>query len=376
MIFANGQRIATIGASGSVYYYHTDHLGSSSVITDSFGAKVQAVTYFPYGATRTNISTANPAIDVAYKYTGKELDTSTNLYYYDARYYDPTLARFLTADTTEPSLAQPQDLNHFSYVRNNPFKYVDPSGNTPLLVAPVVSGTYGAIAGGTSGFIGGYQQGMTQAIVGGIGGAIAGAATGALLQPWLAANAGTAGGVTAIALSAAGSQLFSQVVVNGWQAIGNGASPNSATFNNILNADINWSSILLSGVAGPGIFTAGQVGFQIGAKSSVHTGLAAEAAVTGLLGGLFEKLGNLPNQCISPCPSNKGFSSYDLPNPGSVDWGSVLSIGASSDQRGSHQMTPNELLNYENPLQDYNSSNSPEQMDGLGNDFFLQNLLW
>ena len=69
MVFA-GTACCHHRASGSIYYYHADHLGSSSVITDSVGPKVQAVTYFPYGGTRTNNSTATPAIDVAYKYTG------------------------------------------------------------------------------------------------------------------------------------------------------------------------------------------------------------------------------------------------------------------------------------------------------------------
>ncbi|MBX3339700.1 MAG: VCBS repeat-containing protein [Nitrospira sp.] len=132
MVFAGGQRIATIGASGSIYYYHTDHLGSSSVITDSVGAKVQAVTYFPYGGTRTNNSTATPAIDVAYKYTGKELDSSTNLYYYEARYYDPTLGRFLSADTLVGSPLDPQSLNRYSYVHNNPFNFTDPTGHLKI----------------------------------------------------------------------------------------------------------------------------------------------------------------------------------------------------------------------------------------------------
>jgi hypothetical protein len=50
------------------------------VITDSVGTKVQSLTYFPYGATRTNTSSSTPAIDVPYKYTGKELDSSTNLF--------------------------------------------------------------------------------------------------------------------------------------------------------------------------------------------------------------------------------------------------------------------------------------------------------
>ena len=55
------------------------------MITDETGAKVQALTYYPYGATRTNNSPVTPAVNVPYKYTGKELDASTDLYYYGAR---------------------------------------------------------------------------------------------------------------------------------------------------------------------------------------------------------------------------------------------------------------------------------------------------
>ncbi len=132
MIFADGQRIATIGASGAVYYYHTDHLGSSSVITDSTGAKVQSLTYFPFGATRTNTSTVTPAIDVPYKYTGQELDGSTGLYDYGARQYDASLGRFVSPDTMVPDPANPQSLNRYSYVRNNPFRYADPTGHMEI----------------------------------------------------------------------------------------------------------------------------------------------------------------------------------------------------------------------------------------------------
>ncbi|HMZ97187.1 MAG: FG-GAP-like repeat-containing protein [Nitrospira sp.] len=154
MVFAGGQRIATIGASGSIYYYHTDHLGSSSVITDSAGAKAQAVTYFPYGATRTNNSTATPAIDVPYKYTGKELDSSTNLYYYEARYYDPTLGRFLSADTLVPNPLDPQSLNRYSYVHNNPFKYTDPTGHFKINVGKFLRRSLGDLGTGIAGVLG------------------------------------------------------------------------------------------------------------------------------------------------------------------------------------------------------------------------------
>ena len=128
-IWAGSTRIATIASNGVVNYWHGDHLGSSSVITDAAGTKVEALTYYPYGGTRTNTSPNNPAIDVPYKYTGKELDASTGLYYYEARYYDATLARFISADTIVESPSSPQVLNRYSYVGNNPLRYTDPSGH-------------------------------------------------------------------------------------------------------------------------------------------------------------------------------------------------------------------------------------------------------
>lgn len=71
-------------------------------------------------------------MDVPYKYTGKELDSTTGLYYYEARYYDPTLGRFISADTIVPNPRDPQDLNRYTYVGNNPFRYTDPTGNFKL----------------------------------------------------------------------------------------------------------------------------------------------------------------------------------------------------------------------------------------------------
>jgi RHS repeat-associated protein len=62
------------------------------------------------------------------QFTGQRLD-GTGLYYYGARYYDPTIGRFISADTIVQNPADPQSLNRYSYVFNNPLKYVDPSGN-------------------------------------------------------------------------------------------------------------------------------------------------------------------------------------------------------------------------------------------------------
>ena len=175
MIFAGGQRIATIGSGGATYYYHADHLGSSSVITDSTGLKVQSIAYYPYGAPRMNQSLITPVIDVPYKYTGKELDSTTNLYYYEARYYDATIGRFMSADTIVQNPKDPQTLNRYTYVRNNPYRYTDPTGQRFLgdvgkflgrYVAPVVSGAIGYWVCGPAGPIcAGAASGLTQAAV-------------------------------------------------------------------------------------------------------------------------------------------------------------------------------------------------------------------
>jgi RHS repeat-associated protein len=126
-IWAGETRVATIAASGEVHYWHGDHLGSSSVITDSTGTKAEAITYYPYGATRTDLP--GTPVNVPYKYTGQEFDASTGLYDYGARHYDPVLGRLITADTIVPDPANPQDFNRYSYGRNNPLRYTDPTGH-------------------------------------------------------------------------------------------------------------------------------------------------------------------------------------------------------------------------------------------------------
>jgi len=123
-IFSGTQRMAEIDSTGT-HYYHTDHLGSSTVLTDDIGGKAQEVYYYPYGEILDN-SISNIT---DYLYTGKEWDAESGLYYYGARYYDPKLARFISADTIVPEPFYPQTLNRYSYVLNNPVKYTDPTGH-------------------------------------------------------------------------------------------------------------------------------------------------------------------------------------------------------------------------------------------------------
>ena len=123
-IFEGSSRIASKTAAAT-YYYHTDHLGSSSIITDSAGNKVEEIYYYPFGGTRLNQGSVN----VKHKYTGQEEDSETGLYFYNARYYDPQLARFISADSIVQEPDDPQSFNRYSYTRNNPLIYTDPTGN-------------------------------------------------------------------------------------------------------------------------------------------------------------------------------------------------------------------------------------------------------
>jgi RHS repeat-associated protein len=62
-------------------------------------------------------------------FTGQRQIAELGIYHYQARFYSPKLGRFLSADTIVPSYANPQSLNRFSYVINNPLKYTDPTGH-------------------------------------------------------------------------------------------------------------------------------------------------------------------------------------------------------------------------------------------------------
>jgi len=140
-IFSGGMRIVTISASGNAFYHHADHLGSCNLITDQNGDMVELIEYTPFGSTSYREGT----YDAAYKFTGQRLDKSTGLYFYNARYYDTELGRFISADTFIQATDDPQTLNRYSYCRNNPVVLTDPSGH--FFFALLGAMIYGAIIG-------------------------------------------------------------------------------------------------------------------------------------------------------------------------------------------------------------------------------------
>jgi RHS repeat-associated protein len=118
-----------------VAYVHADHLGSSAVLTDASGLVVRRTRYALFGRVRSNaIEPGAPAatLDPAPKYTGQLLDADTGLHYFGARWYDARFARFVSPDTIVPDALDPQMLNRYAYVRNDPLARIDPSGHDPL----------------------------------------------------------------------------------------------------------------------------------------------------------------------------------------------------------------------------------------------------
>jgi len=97
-------------------YLHSDHLSSTRLITDSLGQKTEEFTYFPYGTRLTRSTWLTDRL-----YTSQILDPSTELYFYNARYYNPKTASFISADAA-------QGPNRYAYVAGNPISKTDPTG--------------------------------------------------------------------------------------------------------------------------------------------------------------------------------------------------------------------------------------------------------
>ncbi len=105
------------------FYYHPDHLGSSSYITNLDGEVVQHIEYVPFG--EVFIEERNSIWNTPYLFNAKEFDEETGLYYYGARYYDPRLSLWIS---TDPLQEKYPHINSYCYTANNPILFVDPDG--------------------------------------------------------------------------------------------------------------------------------------------------------------------------------------------------------------------------------------------------------
>ncbi len=126
----------------AVVSYHGDHLGSAHVLTDRQGALIQEVAYYPFGEQRHAQGTGVFSGE-SYDFTQKEQDAESGLHYFEERYLASGLGRFasvdpkyaapnaLSSEEQAEHLAQPQDLNIYAYSRNNPIRFIDPTGLSP-----------------------------------------------------------------------------------------------------------------------------------------------------------------------------------------------------------------------------------------------------
>jgi RHS repeat-associated protein len=178
-IYLDDMLVASIegrGTATTTNHIHSDHLGSTRLVSNPFTEVVQRTDYYPYGAKRSETGTSS----VNHEYIGQEYDEESSMSYLNARYYKNDRGQFISQDPvflgigsdprTAQALKDPQLLNSYSYARNNPIVYKDPNGEWVHIAA-------GALIGGGVGLAG---QGFQDAVNGNFSGyeAYAGAAAG------------------------------------------------------------------------------------------------------------------------------------------------------------------------------------------------------
>jgi RHS repeat-associated protein len=124
-------RVQVVGGSNTLYYLHSDHLGSTSLATTTSGAVVGNSTalYLPFGGFRTTPTAGLTDIGFTGHRHNNLPGSDLGLVYMNARFFVPSIGRFASADTIVPNPTNPQSYNRYSYVRNNPLGYRDPTGH-------------------------------------------------------------------------------------------------------------------------------------------------------------------------------------------------------------------------------------------------------
>ncbi|MBH5320946.1 RHS repeat-associated core domain-containing protein [Paenibacillus sp. GSMTC-2017] len=123
----NGQLIGRHDvAAGKMKYYQLNGHGDVVAVVDELGNKLNEYRYDVWGLPLEERETVPNIL----KYSGEYWDKTTKLQYLRARWYDPSMGRFINEDTYEGEIREPLTLNLYTYVANNPLVYIDPTGNT------------------------------------------------------------------------------------------------------------------------------------------------------------------------------------------------------------------------------------------------------
>jgi len=237
----------------NTYFNHSDHLGSSNVITNQTGDEVQNYQYKPYGELASYNETG---YNTDRRFAGKTYDESTgSLINFGARLYDYELGRFISPDPTVQKPYDPQTYNRYAYARNNPIRWVDLDGygfwswiksffrgfvgaviGAVLTLANVPAPIAFAIGGAVSGAIfGGMEGGLSGALQGAAWGAATGFAFGTL-------NAIDPSG-TLVALAAIGGAVYAGVS-GGMEGLANYAAGALGAFAGYATVDSIHSSLI------------------------------------------------------------------------------------------------------------------------------------
>ena len=130
-----GKKLAEY-SDNKTYFYAHDHLGGPAVVTDHTGAVAARYRYYPFGEEWITEGTKSER----HRFTGAERDGESGLTYHGARHYAPGFGRWTSVDPVAGDTSNPQRLNRYGYVLNDPVNYVDRDGLEPKYV--VVNRTY------------------------------------------------------------------------------------------------------------------------------------------------------------------------------------------------------------------------------------------
>lgn len=378
-IFAGNNRIAMIkNISGSevVCYFHTDHLGSTTVLTDSSGQVVANMDYLPFGGDRI-ASTGNATTN--YKFTGQEQDPEIGLYNYNARLYDPMAGLFVSADTVVPDFSDPQSLNRYIYCRNNPMMYVDPSGHTPW------GAIVGAIMGGVSAGIQtdwDFESVVVGVVVGAIAGAV-GDCSGSMAADYVStttysnyagfagsAVGSTAGGATGGGLNAAyyGTNIGEGIVQGAAYGAISGIVGYGVSQADIFNIEGGGAVGLTNPIANAtGAYVASEV---LGGDSSMAAKSAFCSSVAANVGMMsYNQIKSLKSSRVPQSGVYKQNRMLDIWRPAAITL-QIMGIGHSGFVNGATHATKElQCENGRSIVREYSSSHPKNSVNNFGDSF-------